>query len=95
MASMLRPNGAIWITRISSTIIAPTPLLAAYFIIVGRLIVLLGPQYSRLKPSLCKGTLFLSSLRRLSSCASYLDNKIFLSIVCPSIPLFTSVPQRL
>ena len=42
--------------RISSTIIAPTPLLAAYFIIVGRLIVILGSQYSRLKPALC--TLF-------------------------------------
>jgi len=41
-----------FLMQISCTIIAPTPLLAAYFIIVGRLIVVLGPQYSRLKPSL-------------------------------------------
>ncbi|KAH8832017.1 RTA1-like protein [Flagelloscypha sp. PMI_526] len=32
------------------TIVAPTPLLAVNFVVVGRLIRLLGPQYSRLSP---------------------------------------------
>ncbi|KLO17013.1 RTA1 like protein [Schizopora paradoxa] len=36
--------------QICTTIIAPTPLLAAYFIILGRLIKQLGPQYSRITP---------------------------------------------
>ncbi|KAF8990763.1 RTA1 like protein-domain-containing protein [Cyathus striatus] len=37
--------------QITTTIIAPTPLVAANFIILGRLISQLGPQYSRLSPS--------------------------------------------
>ncbi|KAF8991638.1 RTA1-like protein [Cyathus striatus] len=36
--------------QISTTIIAPTPLVAANFVILGRLITRLGPQYSRLSP---------------------------------------------
>ncbi|KAF8991637.1 RTA1 like protein-domain-containing protein [Cyathus striatus] len=36
--------------QISTTIIAPTPLVAANFIILGRLISRVGPQYSRLSP---------------------------------------------
>ncbi|KAF8990476.1 RTA1 like protein-domain-containing protein [Cyathus striatus] len=36
--------------QIALTIIAPTPLVAANFIILGRLISRLGPQYSRLSP---------------------------------------------
>ncbi|KAH8108532.1 RTA1-domain-containing protein [Phellopilus nigrolimitatus] len=39
-----------YLMQISSTIIAPTPLVAANFIILGRIIQKLGPQYSRLKP---------------------------------------------
>jgi len=39
-----------FLIQISSTIIAPTPFLAAYFIILGRLITSLGPQYSRISP---------------------------------------------
>jgi hypothetical protein len=35
-------------------IIAPTPLVAANFIILGRIIRRLGPQYSRLTPRRCK-----------------------------------------
>lgn len=41
-------------TRISTTIIAPTPLLAAYFVMMGRLIDILGPEYSRLSRKQCK-----------------------------------------
>ncbi|KAF8990477.1 RTA1-domain-containing protein [Cyathus striatus] len=36
--------------QITTTIIAPTPLVAANFIILGRLISQVGPQYSRLSP---------------------------------------------
>ena len=46
--------------RISTTIIAPTPLVAANFMILGQMIVRLGPCYSRLSPMWCKcrGDLF-------------------------------------
>ena len=40
--------------RITTTIIAPSFLTAALFKIVGDIIILLGPQYSRLKPVTCK-----------------------------------------
>lgn len=40
--------------RITTTIIAPTPLVAANFIILGKVIDKLGRQYSRLKPMWCK-----------------------------------------
>jgi hypothetical protein len=40
-------------TRISSTIIAPTPLLAATFIIFSRVVQRLGTEYSRLTPKWC------------------------------------------
>ena len=36
--------------RIVTTIIAPTPLLAANFVMMGRLVRRLGPSYSRLSP---------------------------------------------
>ncbi|KJA14175.1 hypothetical protein HYPSUDRAFT_49380 [Hypholoma sublateritium FD-334 SS-4] len=38
--------------EITGTIIAPTPLLAANFVILGRIIRRLGPEYSRLRPRL-------------------------------------------
>lgn len=40
-------------SRICSTIIAPTPLLAVNFVVLGILIGYLGPQYSRLSPGWC------------------------------------------
>ena len=40
--------------RITCTIVAPTPFLAASFIIFGELIKRLGYQYSRLNPKWCK-----------------------------------------
>jgi len=40
-----------YLMQICTTIIAPTPLVAANFIILGELIKRLGTQYSRLKPS--------------------------------------------
>lgn len=39
--------------RIVATIISPTPVLAANFIIMGKLITYMGPQYSRLPPKRC------------------------------------------
>ncbi|KAH8108531.1 RTA1-domain-containing protein [Phellopilus nigrolimitatus] len=41
-----------YLMQISSTVISPTPLVAANFIILGRIIQKLGSQYSRLKPRL-------------------------------------------
>lgn len=41
------------ICRITTTIIAPTPLVAANFIILGRIISRLGSRYSRLSPKWC------------------------------------------
>ena len=41
------------LSRITTTIIAPTPLVASNFIILGKLITKLGTQYSRLKPNWC------------------------------------------
>jgi hypothetical protein len=42
------------------TILAPTPLVAANFIILGKIITQLGTQYSRLSPKLCKLNVTLS-----------------------------------
>ncbi|KAI0263773.1 RTA1 like protein-domain-containing protein [Gloeopeniophorella convolvens] len=39
-----------FLMQIATTIIAPTPLVAANFILLGRIIQRLGPQYSRLTP---------------------------------------------
>ncbi|EPQ52032.1 RTA1-domain-containing protein [Gloeophyllum trabeum ATCC 11539] len=44
------PNDTPFLMQLSSTIISPTPLLAAIFVIFGRLTRRLGPQYSRLTP---------------------------------------------
>ncbi|KAF8878929.1 RTA1-like protein [Infundibulicybe gibba] len=41
-----------FLMQITATIIAPTPLVAANFIILGRIIRQLGPSYSRLSPKL-------------------------------------------
>lgn len=40
--------------RAVSLVVAPTPFVAANFILLGRIIRRLGPQYSRLTPTLCK-----------------------------------------
>ena len=40
--------------RIVCTIIGPTPLLAANFIIFGAIIRILGPMYSRIGPRKCE-----------------------------------------
>ncbi|TDL17309.1 RTA1 like protein [Rickenella mellea] len=39
-----------FLMQISTTIISPTFLLAVYFVLLGRIILMLGPQYSRLSP---------------------------------------------
>lgn len=39
--------------RITATILAPTPLVAANFVILGKVILSLGPAYSRLSPRWC------------------------------------------
>jgi len=41
-------NGNAFLTQIVSTIIAPTPLVGANFILLGRIIMVLGPRYSRI-----------------------------------------------
>ncbi|KDQ58307.1 hypothetical protein JAAARDRAFT_128618 [Jaapia argillacea MUCL 33604] len=46
-----------YLMQITTTIIAPTPLVAANFIILGKIIRRLGSQYSRLSPKWCKSTL--------------------------------------
>ncbi|KAI0092753.1 RTA1-like protein [Irpex rosettiformis] len=43
-------NNNAYLMQITTTIISPTPLLAANFIIFSRLVSLLGTQYSRLSP---------------------------------------------
>ncbi len=40
--------------RAVNLVVAPTPLVAANFILLGRIIRRLGPQYSRLTPRRCK-----------------------------------------
>lgn len=54
-ASWMMTNGCVlWVLcRITTTIIAPTPLVAANFVILGKIIAMLGTQYSRLGPTLC------------------------------------------
>ncbi len=44
---------ALFPLRITTTIIAPTPLVAANFVILGQLIVRLGSRYSRLNGKWC------------------------------------------
>ena len=47
-------RNAKWWDRITTTIIAPTPLVAANFIIVEKLINRIGPKFSRLSGKWCK-----------------------------------------
>jgi hypothetical protein len=47
-------NSTPFTIQISTTIIAPTFVLAANFVILGQLILSMGPQYSRLSPKLYK-----------------------------------------
>ncbi|KAF8901514.1 RTA1-domain-containing protein [Gymnopilus junonius] len=49
-SSLNPPNPSPFEMQITCTIIGPTPLLAANFVILGILIQRLGPQYSRLTP---------------------------------------------
>ncbi|KZT19940.1 RTA1-like protein [Neolentinus lepideus HHB14362 ss-1] len=44
------PLNTPFVMQLCATIIAPTPFLAAIFVIFGRIILRLGPQYSRLNP---------------------------------------------
>ncbi|KAI0310094.1 RTA1 like protein, partial [Amylostereum chailletii] len=47
-------NDQPFLMQISTTIIAPTPLVAANFILLGRIISRLGPRYSRLSARWCE-----------------------------------------
>ena len=58
--SLYRQGGAdtlacalVCVPRIATTIIAPTPLIAANFVILGQIIKRLGQQYSRLSAMWC------------------------------------------
>lgn len=59
----LEQHGDLALSRFIATIIAPTPLLAANFIITGRIIARLGPQYSRLNARKCEFSLVLNSIQ--------------------------------
>ena len=54
MPPLMMEELTVGIGRITTTIIAPSFLTAALFKIVGDLIILLGPKYSRMKPRTCK-----------------------------------------
>ena len=49
----LESNPSHTLYRTVATINGPTPLVAAYFVILAEIIRRLGPCYSRLKPKLC------------------------------------------
>jgi hypothetical protein len=68
--------------RITTTIIAPSFLTAALFKIVGDIIILLGPNYSRLKPVTCKQPLPTSCLYRVDVIAHAhdLDLVVFITL---------------
>jgi len=68
--------------RITTTIIAPSFLTAALFKIVGDIIILLGPKYSRLKPVTCKQFFPASCLCRVdvSAYTHYLDLVVFITL---------------
>lgn len=71
--------------RITTTIIAPTPLVAANFVILGRIIGILGTQYSRLGPTLCMS----SPVGFISSNASPFISS---TTLCPTVNI-QRVPQ--
>jgi hypothetical protein len=52
------------VTRITSTIIALTPLIAANFIILAQVITIVSPEFSRLAPRLCKYTQYIFAFIR-------------------------------
>ncbi|KZS96025.1 RTA1 like protein [Sistotremastrum niveocremeum HHB9708] len=63
LAEVIGWSGRLWssqnpgnlnpfLIQICTTIIAPTPLIASYFVILGRLIEHLGPEYNRIGPSM-------------------------------------------
>lgn len=68
--------------RITTTIIAPSFLTAALFKIVGDIILLLGPKYSRLKPITCKQPLSTSFICRVDDIAHAhdLDLVVFITL---------------
>ena len=69
-------------SRITTTIIAPSFLTAAVFKIVGDLIILLGPKYSRLKPITCRRPFPTSCLCRVdvTAHAHDLDLVVFITL---------------
>lgn len=70
-----------YLRRISTTILAPTPLVAANFVILGRLIGRLGQQYSRLDRHWCKPCFPYETMLNTDS---YQDLIIFSSAVNPN-----------
>lgn len=55
-------NATEGLTRITTTIIAPTPLVAANFVILGQLIIRLGSRFSRMGAKTCEKPSYLVSL---------------------------------
>lgn len=72
--------------RIICTIVAPTPLLAANFIILSRIIRKLGESYSRLSPRRCAPQVsILRYIHVTDTTLIYSDSRIFVSCVRRSI----------
>lgn len=76
-----------YLVQTVTTINAPTPLVAAYFIILAEIIRRLGPCYSRLKPRMCK---FLYPPTRLI-CEPELICNPHLQMPSSSLPLISSL----
>jgi hypothetical protein len=76
--------------RISTTIVAPTPLVAANFIILGRITRRLGPQFCRLSPRLCEWPGVLGECPRLMGLSAFhhrLDIVSFFRERCQYYPI--------
>jgi hypothetical protein len=69
-------------TRLVVTILAPTPMLAANFILLGHIVPRLGTSYSRIAPRLCE-LLLPGNIIQISS-GAFLDGIIFCIGVCRS-----------
>jgi RTA1 like protein len=57
------PSVCSQMPRVTTLVVAPTLLVAANFILLGRVIRRLGPQYSRLTPKLCESHIQFSLIR--------------------------------
>jgi hypothetical protein len=76
------PSVCSQMPRVTTLVVAPTLLVAANFILLGRVIRRLGPQYSRLTPKLCESHILFS----LSRIGLNVDIDAIVFLFCVSIP---------